>query len=294
MWLHIYPQKEKHMGLNNVKCENCGANVKVDSRTGAGICQYCGTHHFAEDKTGAPAQNMQAVLEKLLIEYFLNDLNDEEYIRKYALRVQEHDIDNPLAHYVVYDDIDDTQCVLKLLFNAKTDIGLPLFITLSCVCSEYLRPKWFVEHIAKYKTDTNGKDIIRDMINYTFDRVASDFTLIYYTLHSMKLSADDNNELLDALYQHRETDKYIMLTQLRAFSLNCKDFEYDKEKYDQYLAEANAHRERMRKLEEMANAQRKEEKETKKEEMPSWLRVTLILLITMASVFCFCGIVMGF
>lgn len=284
------------MGLINVKCENCGANVKVNSRTGAGICQYCGTHHFATDKAGASTQDMQAVLEKLLIEYFLNDLNDEEYIRKYALRVQEHDIDNPLAHYVAFDDIDDPQCIMQLLFDAKTNISLPLFIALSCMCSEYLRPKWFVEHIAKYKTDTNGKDIIMDMINYTFDREASDFMLIYHTMHSMKLSADDNNELLETLYVHRETDKYIMLSQLKAFSHSCQDFEYDKEKYDQYLAEVNAHRKRLRELEEMANAQRRAEKENekKKEKIPEWLRVTLITMLALASSFILYGIIVAF
>ena len=106
------------MGLVKAKCTNCGANLKVDNHTKTGICNHCGATFLTEDviinnitninyteNINGIDSNRQAVLEKLLTEYYNGNFNDIDNIKEYALKVQEFDLNNVLADFVVFENI---------------------------------------------------------------------------------------------------------------------------------------------------------------------------------------------
>ena len=129
----IIALKEKYMPLKVAKCKNCGASIKVDSKQNIGVCNHCGTSYINEDVNinnitninytevvDGTKINRSAVLEKLLIEYYSGRFDDIDNIKEYALKVQEVDLGNVLANFVVFDNIDNSISIKKIAKQLKT------------------------------------------------------------------------------------------------------------------------------------------------------------------------------
>lgn len=232
------------MGLVKAKCSNCGANLKVDNLSKTGICTHCGASYMTEDiivnnitninyseSINGTNLNRQAVLEKLLIEYYSGKFNDIDNIKEYALKVQEYDLNNVLAHFVVFDNIDSKDAIMQLLGNKNLNISLNLFIVMLNICIDDLNKESIVNNIIKYKSHMDAKLILEEILNKCLKK---DFQFLLNILYNLKLSASDNDEFLCELYDNAKVNKITMLSQLELFSNNHKDFMYNQQLFESY------------------------------------------------------------
>lgn len=232
------------MGLINAKCSNCGASLKVDNHSKTCTCTHCGASFITEDIIINNITNFnfseivngmelkrQAVLEKLLTEYYMGRFSDIDTIKEYALKVQEVDLNNTLAHFVVFDSIDSITSIKKLLSNTNLSISLQLFIIFLNVCGDDINNKAIIKNLSKFKNSTTSLAIVKEIITNCRKK---DFKFFLNTIYAFNLSESENDLLLDELYSDTKTNKITMLSQLKIFSNSHKDFLYNKQKFNEY------------------------------------------------------------
>ena len=224
------------MAFVNVKCSDCGADIKIDNSQKTGVCVYCGARYIAEDNhkeaDAKDGGNKRAVLEKLLIEYYAGKYGDTNRIKEYALKVQEFDINDVLANFVVFNNIDSSLSIKKLLGNSDLNIGFNLFVSLLNVCGDHVYTDIVVQNIIKYKTQIDGKIIIRE-INKNCNKL--DLKFILNLIYNFKFTKEENDEILEELYNTENKSKITMLSQLKLFANKHKDFAYNEEKFNGYI-----------------------------------------------------------
>lgn len=232
------------MALIKAKCSNCGANLKVNNQNKTGICDHCGASYITEDVVVNNITNIkisenvngvdlkrQAVLENLLFQYYSGKFNDVSTIREYALKVQEYDLNNALAHFVVFNNIDSSAAIKKLLGNKDVSISLELFIVFLNICGDDLNNSKIIENIVSKYKDIDKIAVLRQIIN---NYRKNDITFIINLIYNFKLTEDENNIILDELYNNDKTNKIKMVSQLTLFAEKHKDFLYDKQIYKNY------------------------------------------------------------
>lgn len=232
------------MGFVKAKCLNCGANLNVDNNLKTGVCAHCGASYITEDVIVNNITNIyysetingvslkrQAVLEKMLIEYYLGKFNDVDNMKEYALKVQEYDINNVLAHFVVFDNIDSIVSMQKLLGDENLNISLQLFIVLLNTILDDLNKEEIINNIIKYKSQIDGYTIVKEIIKNCKKK---DLQFIFNTIYHLQLTESENNALLDVLYNEEKTNKITFLSQLKIFTLKHNDFMYNEKKFDEY------------------------------------------------------------
>ena len=231
------------MALIKAKCTNCGANLKVNKADKTGICEHCGAGYITEDIVVNNITNInyeeningtkldrQAVLENLLIEYYSGKFNDIDNIKEYALKVQEYDLNNALARFVVFNNIDSSEAIRKFLGSDNLNIGWQLFLLLLNISGDSLNREKIINNVAKYKDKMKASVIIED-ISTKYNQ--KDFKFILSVIYKFKLSQDENTAVLDALYEQHKTNKITMLAQLKSFANKHSDFYYDKQKFSE-------------------------------------------------------------
>ena len=81
----------------------------------------------------------------------------------------------------------------------------------------------------------SAEELITNMINrYKNTR---DFMYIQFVLklmYGLKLTKEENDIILDNMYNDSRVNKITMLSQLKLFTKKHADFEYDVQKYDEY------------------------------------------------------------
>ena len=233
------------MALVLAKCLNCGANLKVDDKSKSGVCEHCGARYITEDVIVNNITNINyteiidgvdinrsAVLEKMLLEYYAGKFNDIDNLKEYALRIQEYEINNPLAHFVVFENIDSSICIKKLLCKSNLNICLDLFVVFLNICGDDLNNPKIVQNIVKYENKMEKLDVIRKIIN---DYRIKDLKFILSVIYAFKLTESDNDIILQEIYENKKTNKIAMLSQLKLFTVSHKDFTYNKQKFDEYF-----------------------------------------------------------
>ncbi|MBQ8844638.1 MAG: hypothetical protein IJ008_01320 [Clostridia bacterium] len=249
------------MALIKAKCTNCGANIKVDNASKGGICTHCGTSYITEDvivnnitniniseNIDGLKLNRSAVLENMLLEYYSGRFNDIDNMKEYALKVQECDLNNVIARFVIFENIDSTSAIKKLLSNKDLDINFKLFNIMLNVCVDDLNDSNIINNIVKYKNTIDKSTFITEIYdNYR----KKDFKFILNVIYNLKFEKDENTAFLEGLYNNSKVSKIAMLSQLKLFANSHKDFLYDEQKFDEY---AN----HWKKLKEKQNEQREE------------------------------------
>lgn len=232
------------MGLIKAKCLNCGANINVDSHSKTGMCSHCGTNYITEDITINRITNItyhetvdgvqfkrQEVLENLLIEYYMGKYDQIENIKEYALKVQEIDLNNVLAHFVVFDNIDSNIAIKKLLSNKNLKISLKLFILLLNTCGDDLNHQAIINNILKFQNQIDGNEIVKDFIDKCYKK---DYKFYFNLIYNFKFNEIVNDNLLEYLYENKDVNKITFLSQLKLFKLKHNDFNYNEHKFNEY------------------------------------------------------------
>lgn len=232
------------MGLIKAKCSNCGANLNIDNHSKTGICDHCGASYITEDVIINNITNInynetingvnlkrQAVLENLLIKYYSGEFNDVDNIKEYALKVQEYDLNNPLAHFVVFDKIDSTTSIKNFLSSTDLNISLDLFILLLDVCGDDLNQNKIINNIVKYKSQMNSSELFKEIVNKCRKK---DYDFFLNIIYNLKLSEKENDIFLDELYNNQKTSKITFLSRLKLFKVQHNDFMYDEQKFSGY------------------------------------------------------------
>lgn len=231
------------MGLVNAKCLNCGANLKVDNQSNTGTCKHCGASYITEDVIINNITNIhysetingvdlkrQAVLENLLIEYYYDRFNDIDNIKEYALKVQEIDINNALAKFVVFKNIDSSKDIKELLASKNLNISLDLFIILLNSCDEDINIA-IINNLKRYELQMDKLLVLKTLIEKYYK---INFTFILNTIYNFKLTESENEIILDELYNKARISKIAFLSQLKIFSSKHEDFLYNEQKFDGY------------------------------------------------------------
>lgn len=231
------------MGLVNAKCLNCGANLKVDNQSKTGTCEHCGASYITEDVIINNITNIhysetingvdlkrQAVLEGLLIEYYYDRFNDIDNIKEYALKVQEVDINNALAKFVVFKNIDSSKDIKELLASKNLNISLDLFILLLNSCDENINIA-IINNLKRYESQMDKLLVLKILLEKYYK---INFTFILNTIYNFKLTESENEIILDELYNKARISKISFLSQLKIFSNKHEDFLYNEQKFDGY------------------------------------------------------------
>lgn len=288
------------MVLIKAKCLNCGANLSVDNNSKTGVCTHCGASYITEDiivnnitniyyseTINGASLKRQAVLEKMLIEYYLGKFNDVDNMKEYALKVQEYDIDNVLAHFVVFNNIDSSVVIQELLGNANLNISLQLFIVLLNIAGDDLNKEAIIKNIVKYKSQIDGYTIVKEIISNS--RI-KDLQFIFNTIHNLNLSESENDTLLDILYNKEKSNKIIFLSQLKLFESKNNDFIFNKQKFDGYvdywkglkekqIANQQKSIEKQNKQLEIDNINSTNKQKAKKKKFFKWLSIGIALVV---------------
>lgn len=236
--------KEKKMGLVKAKCLNCGANLNVDKYSRAGTCTHCGASFITEDVIINNITNInynetingvklkrQAVLENLLIKYYTSSFDDVDNIKEYALKVQEYDLNNSLANFVVFNELDSASAIKNFLGSNNINISLDLFIYLMNACDDNIIQNKIINNIVKYKSQMDIKVLLKKII-YKYKNKDDNFML--NLIYNFKLDEHENDKLLEELYNNTKTDKLIFLLRLKLFKSKHADFTYNTEKFKNY------------------------------------------------------------
>ena len=232
------------MSLINAKCSNCGANLKVDGINKIVKCSHCGASFLTEDvvinnitninlaeNINGIKLNRSAVLENMLIEYYKGKFQDVDNIKEYALKVQEQDINNVLARFVVFEEIDSLYSITKLLSDVNLNISLQLFIMLLNKCNDIIIDDEIIKNLAKYSSVMDVELIIKN-INENYSK--KDFNLILKLVYYCGLPENKNNKILENLYNNKKTNKIVMLSQLQLFTDSNPNFLYDKQRFNSF------------------------------------------------------------
>ncbi|MBE5738181.1 MAG: hypothetical protein E7354_00385 [Clostridiales bacterium] len=232
------------MALIKAKCSNCGSNIKINNTEKTGVCTHCGAEYITEDvvvnnitnitiseNIDGAGVNRTAVLEKLLIQYYAGKYSDIDNMKEYALKVQEFDINNALGHFVVFDDIDSTHAIKKLLCNEKLNISFDLFMEFMKICRDDLNYVKLIHNIVKYKSTIDASTIIRNIIKTCN---TTDLKFIFNLIYQFKLTQTENDILLEELYNDSRLTKIKVLSQLKIFEHKHPDFAYNRQKFEEY------------------------------------------------------------
>ena len=278
------------MAFVEAECSNCGAKLKVDSEKKTAKCINCGTEFLIKDTNitnninnitnikyseniAGVEINRKAVLEKLLLEYYAENFDDIDNLKEYAFKVLECEINNPLAQFVAFKNIDERESIRTLLSNENLDIGQELFIKLLNICGDNLNNPQIINNIVNYGKKENSLALLKEIINKLYIR---DVAFILELIYSFKLSENENNEILDELYDNTKTNKIIMLAQLKVLKTKHQDFQYDEKKFDDYTQHwKDVKRKQLELRKEIAKneeTQKKEEDEKRKLEQRKKLK----------------------
>ena len=234
------------MALIKAKCTSCGASLKIDNYSKTGVCSHCGATYITEDvvvnnitninvneNIDGVKLNRAAVLENLLVKYYAGEYDDVDNMKEYALKVQETDLNNALANFIVFKNIDSVRDIRKLLGDHNLNIGLDLFITFLSVCGCETIDSKVIQNIKKYSSDTDNITIIKGLID-NYKRVDINLYNIYNVMYNLKLTESENTEILDDLYNKERFSKISILSQLKLFKSKHPDFMYDEQKFNGY------------------------------------------------------------
>ena len=144
----------------------------------------------------------------------------------------EYDIKNLLANFVVFKNIDSRTEIKNLLKNPELNISFDLFITLINICGDNINNEEIIKNVLSYKSKVDNLTLVKSFIDKSYVR---DIGFILNLIYQFKFTEEENNKILDELYNDKKTNKIIMLAQLKALKLKHNDFEYNQQKFDDYL-----------------------------------------------------------
>lgn len=254
------------------KCTQCGASINIDSNKKSGYCPNCGTKYFTKDVTinnyssytynesiDGKTINRQAVLEKMLVNYYNGKFNDIDNLKEYSFKVLEIDEDNILANFVAFKNISNKDEIIKLLENKDLKLNKELFETLinqvfcydgylyfSFIINSDFDKEEKINYLCKIK---NPKfDILNDLNKGNNFEVVKNFLKAGLGIGYMQLiifvslfnfSAVENEELIGIIEDLPTTSKYLFVKQLLNFINSNSGFEFGnkyeyEQKYDKY------------------------------------------------------------
>lgn len=233
------------MALIKAKCSSCGGNIKIDNTSKSGVCEHCGVSYITEDiivnnitninyteNINGVMLNRSAVLENMLLEYYSDNFNDIDNMKEYAFKVQEYDLNNALARFVIFDNLDSSTAIKNLLSNANLNISFQLFMVMLNICADDINNIKIVNNIVKYQNNIHKSSIMNEILNKYGNK---DIKFILNVMHGFKFNKDENTEFLEELYNNSKVSKLSMLLQFKSFAKNNKDFLFNEQKFDEYL-----------------------------------------------------------
>ena len=209
-------------------------------------------------------------------------------------QVQECDINNPLAHFVAFEDIGSSANVKKLLAKSGLKISLELFVSLMNLCDDVNDLK-IIKNMKQY-SKADAKDVVRYVIDNCKNK---DVNFILNLMHVLKMSEDDNTVILEELYNNKKINKLTLLSELKTFASNNSGFKYNTIKFDEYSAHWNKVKNKQTSMNQQAmekyNAELEQEKNSKKSKASKKGKLVPILVtafcVVMAAIAVVCFVI---
>ena len=266
---------ENSMNYVAAKCTQCGASINIDSSKKSGYCPNCGTKYFTKDVTinnyssytynesiDGKTINRQAVLEKLLVNYYNGKFNDIDNLKEYSFKVLEVDKNNELANFIAFKELSDKKEIVNLLKSMNLKIGFELLLCLlniADISSENIATLDFNKITSGKLSDKylELQKVLDSIKKFPFVNCK----IYLYPILKINFSSEQKNELIGFVMQKFPSNRVSIIRVLDQFASQNKGFVLDQK----YLDMINKQKDLKMQLEEKKEKEQERLNNQKKE-----------------------------